>query len=942
VKPRPSGPPVPAPEPAHPPATLLFNAILFLAGMGGLYFRMARDNDDLVRMALVLAAGTGLIAVLAARGARVPLSLALPSLAYVLTATWSSFDTVNPAESLKELMKIAVYVLLFLTVASEAARGRTGVVDDVPRDPAPGWTYATARSWGYLFALAGLFLAYLHVPVTAFMPTKTPAYLLGFAVLTGYGFFGRHAMLPAFRLAYAGLAAAAVAGLVIAAGRGFRIEHGFPIWSAPQVACSLGCAILWALAFALWLGRGAMRDSLVNGLWAMGIAAAAIGLLQFYGFDYLRPYDPPQPYRISLVGFMAEFFQPVMPPPPASEMTFEEGRPVLYLTRILGIHGNPNFFAPYIVQFIPLAVATAVCVPGHRVRSILASAALIVTMGLNDTYGTWFALILVLSMLGVLLGALRDPLDDAGRGRALRRLILLVAAAAALGLLAWRQPAFWISCLMTVLCAIVFLAAHDGIRSLGDRPGRTLGIAGAVTAVLLLAVGWYLFHSGLKRESLIERGVKNLMAMAMWKAEPLTGVGVNAYKSWYPVIQQSVRLPLRIPFERLGSSFTQENRTHNDLAQMLAETGVLGFGSFAWLMAVVLAGGVRRLLRDRGLDPPDRAALAGLLAAAAAILIYAVPNFPFHIVSSACTFWLIAGLVASYHVEAWRRGGGSADAGPPFGPAMRRALTAGGVAAALLMLWFCGRLFVGTLLYKRAEGFWRNTRAPDFRSAAAHYERALELDPFNAQYAYDYGALCFNNISSDPSLAERAAALLARAARLGFENEDLHYGLGNIAERKGDRETAEREYRTALSLNERHPPSRQSLLALLARGAPEALAAQARGDWRAARRLYRAAVERQPDNYFLRMQHGWLCVTPFGDVETGLAELERAAVLGRNDAMPWMLLGRARMLAGRFPEAVDALRTARALDRRNEEARVALEQAVALAARKAGGGGAND
>src|SRR6185369_12279293 len=82
--------------------------------------------------------------------------------------------------------------------------------------------------------------------------------------------------------------------------------------------------------------------------------------------------------------------------------------------------------------------------------------------------------------------------------------------------------------------------------------------------------------------------------------------------------------------------------------QMLAETGVAGTGMFLWFMGTLLWSALSRLRAGTGLAPHDRADLVGLLGGVLATLVYAVPNFPFHIVSLATTFWMMAGLLASF------------------------------------------------------------------------------------------------------------------------------------------------------------------------------------------------------------------------------------------------------------------------------------------------------
>lgn len=796
---------------------LLFNVVLFFAGMGGMFFRMARDNDDLVRAVLVLVAGSALTLLLAVRPWRVPAALAVPCLGWGLAMFLTSFTTINAGESLKEFLKIGVYLVAFLGLASLATR-TAGIDSPVLKRTVPA-----------ALALAGAALGWLHA----------------------HGALG---------------------------------IRPFALWSDAQVAASTGASALFAAAFALALCRGTVREAVLRGLTLMALIACGLGLLQFYDLDPLRPWDPRHPYSIHVRDLPADLMTLLA--------SFTKGRLqmdgqglVLVLPRILGIYGNPDFFAPYLLQFIPLSVAVAVLDPRRRTAGALLAAFLLAILYLTQVWGAFFSLVVLAPFFASLL-------------------------AFASGRISWPRAVRLTAALML----------------------------GGIFVLALLT--WLLYSSGRKSAAIQERLVKYRMAAKMWEMAPVIGVGLNAYKSWYPVIQQRVRLQHDLPFESLGSSFTQENRTHNDIAQMLAETGVLGTGLFAWFMTALLAGALRFLMRKRDLSPADRANVCGLAGGVLVVLVYSLPNFPFHIVSSAGTFWIMAGLLASYRdpaappeatpgpaepgcAEPGCAEPGCAEPGPAgFG----RTIAWGSALTVLLLLSFSARLFLGTLVYKRADTAARRTAPPDPRTAAAGYARAIELDHTNAQYVYDYGAMCFNVSAENPELAPLAEPLLKRALTMGFVNEDLAYGLGYIAESAGRADEALRWYSMATSLNERHGPSREGRMRILLRRLPLAEAALAQGRYARARDLYREALERDPANYLAAYKLGTISVTPFGETEAGILFLELAAQTAVNEPSFHFSLGRALYLAGRLAEARDALAKAVALDPADSEARSAVAQ----------------
>jgi tetratricopeptide (TPR) repeat protein len=295
---------------------------------------------------------------------------------------------------------------------------------------------------------------------------------------------------------------------------------------------------------------------------------------------------------------------------------------------------------------------------------------------------------------------------------------------------------------------------------------------------------------------------------------------------------------------------------------------------------------------------------------------------------------VIAGLLASYQAE-WtlkRRGADPARDAAPFRGAWAPALEAAGTGTMLVITYFSAQLFVGTLAYKRAENLWKDPQNPDWKRAARSYQEALDLDPFNAQYTYDYGALCFNNAGTDPETGARASALLSHARTLGFVNEDLEYGLGHLAETHGDFAKALVQYNRATRLNERHEASRQGRIRLMLRPYPALVAAldPGRAQWAKARALAKDILKKDPDNYAVLYHLGRISVTPFHDYAVAVDSLKRACELCPVEPDFWQWYGYACAAAGRLEESRFALKRATVLNQGNREARKALDQIEGL------------
>jgi len=805
---------------------------------------MARDNDDLVRAALVLSAAAGCAFLLATIRISVPLGLVIPCLAFTLAQFASCFATWNTVESLKEFLKIGFYQLVFLTLASTAS------------SPSEGGRRPGRIKWAVLFAGLGIVVGLLH------------------------------------------------------AAPDFPTFKSFPLWSDKQVIASLLSALLFCGAAALLLAGSTVRRSVLAGGVLMAGLACALGLMQFYSIDPLRPWDPRAPY-MTYIRHLPEDVLNLLAALTGGQLQMEPGGSlVLSVPRILGIYGNPDFFAPYLLQFIPFAVAVAWLDPARRIVAAILGLALAVTLGLTAVWGAFVSLVLLAPFFAVLL----------------------------------------------------YFASDRISRDQAWRASVTLLLAGtALASVLTLA----LWKTAAKRPALEERFVKWRLAEAMWEIKPLNGVGLNAYKTWYPLIQQDVRLQHELPFELLGSSFTQENRTHNDLAQMLGETGVLGFGTFMWFMAALIAFGLHAIGR-RDMPVPDRAALVGLMGGVLVTLLYAIPNFPFHIVSSAGTFWIMAGLLASYRPGEKPAGSAaqktpapntlspqSAGTAPALGglenPALprtggkpfQRALVYAAGVTVLLTTIFCFKVFWGTLHYKRGDFFSRIAKPPDARKAIVEYDISLSLDGSCAQYAYDVGAMCFNNLNADEELGKQAGTRLRRAFQWGFINEDLAYGIGHLAERDQNRAEALKWYAFAVSLNERHEPSRQGRLRMLMMSLEKAEAAATRKNWKLAERLYAETLKAEPANFLAAYKLGSIFMTVHKDLKTGTRYLEEAAMKrtpleivpgtvihtgGINEPSMWISLGRAYATASRWPESYRAFNRAHTLSPKDQEIINALGQ----------------
>jgi tetratricopeptide (TPR) repeat protein len=202
----------------------------------------------------------------------------------------------------------------------------------------------------------------------------------------------------------------------------------------------------------------------------------------------------------------------------------------------------------------------------------------------------------------------------------------------------------------------------------------------------------------------------------------------------------------------------------------------------------------------------------------------------------------------------------------------------------------------------------RKDRLPE---AMAHYRKALELQPDLAWANCNLGVIYLEQGQVDEAIAEFQQAL--QTGLLMFNKPmfapagvaKIHSFLARALLRKGRGEEALTQYREALALQPELAEAHYQLAA--------ALQSQHQPD--EASRHYREAIRLKPDWVEALNNLSWLLATQpdarFRDGKQAAELAARAVVLTHtNDAKLLDTLGAALAEAGRFPEALDAARTA--------------------------------
>jgi O-antigen ligase/tetratricopeptide (TPR) repeat protein len=266
------------------------------------------------------------------------------------------------------------------------------------------------------------------------------------------------------------------------------------------------------------------------------------------------------------------------------------------LSRASGPFVNPDHFGNYLALVLPLAAGVALfrddlfskqrafpvfCV----VIAFLALCALL----LSASRGAWTATTIALTVLMVLserIPKAARPLISAGPRRTVLRRVSIIALA--------------------VLAFSMFFIGQQARRQIDARLQQTVQSDSGVGG----------------------RGELTAGTFGMARDYPLLGVGLGCWPELFSHYQAPPWLDMIY------------REAHDDYAQLLAETGVVGFGFVAWFFVVV----GRRLYRALAEGPAVSPTLAALCAALAAMVFHEFFDFSLHTPANALLFTVLLAL----------------------------------------------------------------------------------------------------------------------------------------------------------------------------------------------------------------------------------------------------------------------------------------------------------
>ena len=301
-----------------------------------------------------------------------------------------------------------------------------------------------------------------------------------------------------------------------------------------------------------------------------------------------------------------------------------------------------GFIGKWLEYLVLVVIVTDVSSrPGVAQRSLwalAASACFVVFEGISqERYGRGFFCDYRLDFFQRMTGPYENPIDLAT--------YLMVIIPPLIGYALLRQGAprwrIWGLTLALTLCLArtssvgAWLGLGTGLVVMSRWRTAMRRYALIILAVAVLLAGVFLVWTGRVHRVFSSSDIGKQDRRVMWQAalgmikdRPILGQGVNTFMANY--------LHYWVGGEQ------QPRYAHNCYLQMWAETGVVGFGAFLWLLWGMV-GLWRRAVSWLSNGPP-RYMLLGLLASLVAFLVQAALDTNFYSMRQAFLFWTLAGM----------------------------------------------------------------------------------------------------------------------------------------------------------------------------------------------------------------------------------------------------------------------------------------------------------
>ena len=262
------------------------------------------------------------------------------------------------------------------------------------------------------------------------------------------------------------------------------------------------------------------------------------------------------------------------------------------------------------------------------------------------------------------------------------------------------------------------------------------------------------------------------------KEHPLLGTGIGTFKKIHPKYQSKY-----LRTEKYGRFEGLSRFAHNDYLEITSDTGILGLGTFLWLIVTLYWVGLKKL---KQIDQSRYSAnlLIVTLSSLTAVLIHSFFHYSFYLPTTSMLFWLWLGLLNtdSPKLEETRE---------RIHPSIvRQGAT---VLITILLLVWAIKPFIASLYFDRA-GFY--SMSGDYNKATAMYKKSIKLNSADENARNNLG-----NIYRNTGLYREALKEYEEALKINPYLVEAHNSLGILYTNTGLYEEAMREYVLALEIN---------------------------------------------------------------------------------------------------------------------------------------------
>ena len=371
-------------------------------------------------------------------------------------------------------------------------------------------------------------------------------------------------------------------------------------------------------------------------------------------------------------------------------------------------------------------------------------------------------------------------------------------AAIAYAILACQTRGVWLGASVALVFLLVNMVRHRELRRmLSARKGYL--ILALVLAVVFLGVQFKFPGASTADENTWTRitdtfkvdqvGV-NLRAV-FWGAallmaadSPVFGLGLGSYK-YYSQLYQGKLMAALGTMSRLQPNELDTLTAHNDYLQLASELGVLGIAVLIWCV-VVFSRCVRERFR-RPMDAGSSCIFLSCLSGLIGVAVFAVTNFPFHVVTHALVFMFLLAVVVNAagpergRYKQWRL---------PQSRALRAVLSISVAGLGILFLAVVTLRYAAD--YHAASASLISSAAPRSKAVLEELEKASRLEPRNGLIRARLGRAYLQRGMLDEAKLEFARAL---------EDHDaawIHMNYALACEIHGEKDEAVQRYSEAV------------------------------------------------------------------------------------------------------------------------------------------------